>query len=344
VPVLPAHRFDEAALLHYLGSRVPGFDGRCDIRQYQGGQSNPTFHLATPGHDYVLRKQPPGPLLPSAHAVDREFTVMSALAGSAVPVPEVHHLCTDTTVIGQMFYVMDCVAGRVFADPALPDLDPPQRAAMYDAMNATLAALHRVDIAAAGLSQFGRGEQFMARQIQRWSKQYRAGDLAHCDAMENLMSWLPDQDFGADETVLHHGDFRIGNLLFHPTEPRVVAVLDWELATLGHPVADLAYNCLTYYGVRPGMPKLIPLETTGTGIPSEHDYLRSYEQRVGRSNVPHWQQFIVFQLFRMSAILAGVRARALAGNAADANALAMSGLYVPLAERAWELTHSGAAA
>lgn len=343
VPVLPVHHFDEKALLHYLRRHLPGFSGPFEIRQFQGGQSNPTFHLATPDHDYVLRKQPPGPLLPSAHAVDREFTVMSALRGSGVPVPQVYHLCTDTKVIGQMFYVMDWVPGRVFADPSLLGLDPPQRSAMYDDTNAVLATLHRVDFAAAGLSCFGRGEQFMARQIRRWSRQYRAGGLQKCDAMDNLMGWLPEQDFGPDETVLHHGDFRLGNLVFHPTEPRVVAVLDWELATLGHPIADVAYNCLPYYGVRPGEPTLVPFNIAGSGIPAERDYLRSYMQRVGRTEVPHWNQFIVFQLFRMAAILAGVRARVLTGNAADARAMEMSGLYVPLAERAWELARSAGA-
>jgi aminoglycoside phosphotransferase (APT) family kinase protein len=335
-----AHHFDEKALLRYLRRHLPGFREPCEIRQFQGGQSNPTFHLATADHDYVLRKQPPGPLLPSAHAVDREFTVMSALRGSAVPVPEVYHLCTDTKVIGQMFYVMDWVPGRVFADPSLPGLDPPERSAMYDDMNAVLAALHKVDFTAAGLSRFGRGENFMARQIQRWARQYRASGLEKCDAMDKLMSWLPKQDFGPDETVLHHGDFRLGNLVFHPAEPRVVAVLDWELATLGHPIADVAYNCLTYYGARPGKPTLVPFDIAGSGIPAEGDYLRSYMQRVGRADVPHWSHFIVFQLFRMAAILAGVRARALVGNAADARALEMSGLYMPLAERAWELARS----
>jgi aminoglycoside phosphotransferase (APT) family kinase protein len=337
VPVLPAHRFDEAVLVRYLERCLPGFRGPCRILQFQGGQSNPTFQLATPDHDYVLRKQPPGALLPSAHAVDREFTVMSALAGSDVPVPKVHHLCTDPAVIGRMFYVMDYVDGRVFADPALPGIPAAERSAMYDAMNATLAALHTVDYAAVGLAGFGRGEQFMARQIGRWSKQYRASGLPRCAPMESLMDWLPGQDFGADETVLHHGDFRLGNLIFHPTQPAVVAVLDWELATLGHPVADLAYNCLTYHGVRPGHAVLAPLQTTRSGIPTEQDYVATYARRVGRGGIPHWRNFIVFQLFRMAAILAGVRARALAGNAADARAMEMSGLYVPLAELAWEL-------
>lgn len=337
VPVLPAHRFDEAALAVYLRGRLPGFAGPCEIRQYQGGQSNPTFLLTTPGRRYVLRKQPPGQLLPSAHAVDREFTVMNALAKSNVPVPEVHHLCTDKSVIGQMFYVMDHVDGRIFSDPALPGLRPGERSAIYAAMNATLAALHRVDYAAAGLSQFGRGENFMARQIQRWSRQYRACELPHCPAMENLMNWLPQQDFGPDETVIHHGDFRLGNLVFHPREPRVIAVLDWELATLGHPIADLAYNCLPYHDARPGATELLPLATGESGIPAEADYLRDYARQVGRPRISHWREFIVFQLFRMAAILAGVRARALAGNAADVHALDMSGLYRPLAERAWEL-------
>jgi aminoglycoside phosphotransferase (APT) family kinase protein len=337
VPVLHAHRFDEQALTRHLEASIPGFRGPCRILQFQGGQSNPTFHLATSTREFVLRKQPPGPLLPSAHAVDREFRVLGALAGSDVPVPGVHHLCTDTAVIGQMFYVMDYVEGRVFADPALPGVPAAERGAIYDAMNATLAALHSVDFRAAGLADFGRGDHFMARQIGRWSKQYRASGLERCEAMESLMAWLPARDFGADETVLHHGDFRLGNLVFHRTEPKVVGVLDWELATLGHPIADLAYNCLAYYGVRPGHAGLAPLDTVVSGIPAESDYVAAYARRVGRAGIAHWQDFIVFQLFRMAAILAGVRARAKAGNAADARAMEMSGLYVPLADLAWDL-------
>jgi aminoglycoside phosphotransferase (APT) family kinase protein len=341
VPILAAHRFNESVLLDYLRFHLAEFTGPCLIRQYQGGQSNPTFHLQTPTRSYVLRKQPPGTLLPSAHAVDREFTVMRALRGSQVPVPEVLHLCTDPAVIGQMFFVMECVEGRLCANPALPGMPAAERGALYDSMNATLAALHRVDIHAVGLDQFGRGENFMSRQIQRWSKQYRASQLEPCEAMQSLMEWLPQQDFGPDETALHHGDFRLGNLILHPTEPRVVAVLDWELATLGHPIADLAYNCLAYHGMQPGTGgTLKALETGATGIPDEAEYLEMYCKRTGRSQVQHWRKFVIFQLFRGASILAGVQSRARAGNAADGRAMEASRLYTALAERAWSLARA----
>jgi len=338
VAVLPNHRFDEVRLVRYLNERLPGFGAECEIRQFQGGQSNPTFHLATPGGAYVLRKKPPGVLLPSAHAVDREFTVMRALAGTAVPVPKVLLLCTDESVIGQMFYLMECIEGRVFTDTGLPQLSAAERAAIYASMNDTLANLHRVDIGQVGLTGFGRTEGFLTRQIARWSRQYAAARLPRCTAMDQLMAWLAAQDPGPDEVAIHHGDFRLGNLMIHPSEPRVIAVLDWELATLGHPLADLAYSCLVYHGsvFASGATPL----AASAGIPSEADFVSAYCRRAGRGPVAAWPYFLAFSLFRAAAILAGVYRRALDGNAADANALARGGSYREVAELGWAIARS----
>jgi aminoglycoside phosphotransferase (APT) family kinase protein len=337
VPVLANHRFDEARLVAYLRERLPDFPEDCTVRQFQGGQSNPTFHLSTSRGSYVLRKQPPGTLLPSAHAVDREFLIMQALAGSAVPVPRMYLLCQDPAVIGQMFYLMEWVDGRVFADAALPGLEPAERAQLYEAMNETLAKLHRVDFAAAGLSGFGRPERFVARQIARWSRQYGSTGLTDSPEMERLMVWLPAQDPGPEEVAINHGDYRIGNLLFDPAAPRVVAVLDWELSTLGHPIADLAYNCLVYYGLTVEGGRFDADALAASGVPSERDYVAAYCRRVGRSSIPEWRFFLVFALFRAASIMAGVYRRARSGNAADAHALEVSGVYRELARRAWAI-------
>ncbi len=276
VPVLANHRFDEAALARYLAANLPGFGGAMTIRQFQGGQSNPTFHIEAGGRAYVLRKKPPGALLPSAHAVDREYRVIKALAGSAVPVPRVHLLCSDDAVIGQMFYVMDWVPGRVFPDRMLPGCSAAERAAMYDHMNVVMAALHQVDWRAVGLEGFGRPDGYVARQIARWSRQYEASRTDAVPSMDRLIAWLPAHLPAADESSIAHGDYRVGNLIFHETEPRIVAVLDWELATIGHPLADLAYNCLAYrltgthdHGFPEG-------DLDAFGLPREADYLAAY--------------------------------------------------------------------
>ena len=238
------HRFDVAALEGYLRDHVEGFAGPLAVQQFRGGQSNPTYYLTAGGREYVLRRKPPGKLLPSAHAVDREYRVITALGATGFPVPRTYALCEDASVIGTIFYVMDCVHGRVITDPTIPGLAPPERGAIYGSLNETLARLHTVDWRSLGLADFGRPGSYFTRQIHRWTQQYRASETETIEAMDRLIEWLPAHVPADDETTLVHGDFRLGNVILHPTEPRVVAVLDWELSTLGHPLADLAYNCL----------------------------------------------------------------------------------------------------
>jgi aminoglycoside phosphotransferase (APT) family kinase protein len=341
VPVLPNHRFDAAALDAYLREHLPDYEGDAVIRQFQGGQSNPTFHLQTRSRAFVLRKKPPGVLLASAHAVDREYAVLSALVGSKVPVPTPRLLCADDSVIGQMFYVMDHVPGRVLTDGLLPGCSPQERAAIYDSMNEVFAELHRVDWRGAGLGQFGKPDFYVARQVARWSKQYIASNVPDCPAMNRVMAWLPEHDPAVDEASIVHGDYRLGNLIVHPTEPRVVAVLDWELATIGHPLADLAYNCMNYH-----LPSLTGRGFAGVdlaplGIPGEKEYLAAYCRRTGRDAVPNWDYYMVFALFRIAAILAGVYRRGLDGNASDAQAIERGAGYRFMAEIAWSIVEAG---
>lgn len=334
VPVLANHRFDEARLVAWLQAHLPGFAGPCAVRQFQGGQSNPTFHLRTAARSYVLRKQPPGVLLPSAHAVDREFRVLRALRGSAVPVPDVLLLCTDGSVIGTMFYVMEYLAGRVFADAALPGVAPADRAAIYDDMGRVLAALHATDWQAAGLAGFGRPAGYIGRQIGRWSQQYAAARLDAGPEMDRLTAWLTAHAPVADETAIAHGDFRLGNLMLHATEPRVIGVLDWELATLGHPLADLAYSCLAWR-LPPALRGIAGTEVAG--IPAEDAYVRAYCRRTGRDGVPDLPFFVAFSLFRWAAIAAGVYRRALDGNAADAGGREAGAKFRALAAIGWQV-------
>ena len=236
-----AHRFDVAALERYLRAHVEGFSGTAEVRQFRGGQSNPTYHVSAGGREYVLRRKPPGKLLPSAHAVDREYRVITALGKSGFPVPRTFALCEDDSVIGTAFYVMDCEHGRIFTDPAIPGITARERGAIYESLIAVLARLHTADWQALGLADFGRPGNYFARQIHRWTQQYRASETEKIESMERLIPWLPEHIPAGDEATLVHGDFRLGNVIIHPTEPRVVAVLDWELSTLGHPLADLAY-------------------------------------------------------------------------------------------------------
>lgn len=346
VPVLPAHRFDEAALARYLRDQLPGFDGQIQVRQFQGGQSNPTFHLHTAAGEYVLRKKPPGKLLPRAHEVDREHRVMAALAATEVPVPRMRLMCHDESVIGTPFFVMDYVAGRIFADPGLRACTPAERAAIYQDLARVLAALHRVDWRAVGLDGFGRPEGYLPRQVALWTRQWQAARVEDMPAMDMLAQWLPQHLPPDDEPAcIAHGDYRMGNVLIHPTEPRIVAVLDWELATIGHPLADLGYTCLTYYlpADFSGTRGVAGEDLTGTGIPDLHAFVASYCRHVGRE-LPEsldvfLNVFIVFSMFRLASIVAGVYRRGLDGNAADARAgtSEFRDRYRGLAQMAWEL-------
>lgn len=321
IPVREAHAFDVRELKTYLADKLPGVDGPLEVLQFKGGQSNPTFWLATADRAYVLRKKPPGDLLPSAHQIEREYRVISALAETDVPVPTARLLCEEAGVIGTPFYVMDHVEGRVFRDPALPKLAPTERAAVYDAMNATMAALHSVDYAAVGLADYGKVGGYLDRQVKRWSGQYEASKTDEVAEMETLLAWLADNIPAADEIAIAHGDFRLENMIFHPTEPKVLAVLDWELSTLGHPLSDLAYCCMLYHIAIPGVGGLVGLDLEAAGIPDEAAFLESYRQRTGRDEIEDWVFFQAFSFFRLAAIAQGVYKRGLQGNASSADAL-----------------------
>ncbi|MES0873960.1 phosphotransferase [Sinimarinibacterium thermocellulolyticum] len=339
IPVQARHRFEEAALARYLREHVEGFSGELVVEQFKGGQSNPTYKLTAGGKSYVLRRKPPGKLLASAHAVDREYRVIRALANTEVPVARTYCLCEDESVIGTAFYVMEHVEGRILWDPALPGdaYTPAVRRAMFEEMNRVIAALHRVDYAAIGLADYGKPGNYFARQIGRWTKQYRASETERIDAMDRLIAWLPEHIPPGDETTIVHGDYRLDNVIFHPSEPRILAVLDWELSTLGHPLADFAYHCMTWHipaGVFRG---LGGVELAELGIPAESEYVRMYCQRTGRDGIDpnHWDFYMAYNLFRLAAILQGIAGRVKDGTAASAQAAQMGAAARPLAELAW---------
>lgn len=332
---MSTQQLDTSALCSYLENHIPGFAGPVIAEKFAGGQSNPTYKLTAGGKSYVLRRKPPGELLKSAHAVDREYRVISALQDTDVPVPRTYVLCEDEAVIGSMFYVMEYMEGRILWDPALPEAaDNNERAAIYDAMNKTMAALHRVDVDAVGLADYGRPGNYFERQVGRWSKQYRASETQHIAAMEKLMTWLPANmptDDGAVSLV--HGDYRLDNMMFHPTEPRVIALLDWELSTLGHPLADLANQCMAWMLPRDGgLQGLAGVDRKSLGIPSDEEYIARYCERTGRDGIENWNFYLVFSLFRLAAICQGIVKRAEIGTASSAEADSRGEAVIPLAE------------
>ena len=337
VEVREAHAFNVARLDAWLAGRLAGFGGGLRVRQFEGGQSNPTFLVESAARRIVLRKKPPGKLLPTAHQVEREHRILAALAGSGVPVPEVFALCEDESVIGTPFYVMAYVEGRVFTDPGLPGLDPPARRAIYSATVAGLAAIHAVDAAAAGLADLGPPAGYLERQIRRWIRQYEASRTEAVEAMDALARWLPAHLPPSPRTTLVHGDYRVGNLVFARDATRLEGVLDWELATLGDPFSDLAYLCMGYHHDAPGRPGLVTCAGGASGIPGESELLEDYCRRTGIGGVPHWRFYLAFSFFRFAAILQGVYRRGLDGNASSREALSQRDLVRGYAETGWRL-------
>jgi len=337
---LAQHRFDAEALDRYLTAHVAQYRGPAKIRQFQGGQSNPTFLIDVQDARYVLRKKPPGKLLASAHMIEREYKVQKALAGSAVPVAPMLVLCEDAAIIGTPFYLMGHVPGRIVPTADLPGMERPERAAVYGSLVATLAHLHLVDWRVAGLSDFGRPDNYAARQIDRWTKQYAATRTDDIPQMEKLATWLASRVPASTDATIVHGDYRVGNTILAPQEPRIAAVLDWELATIGDPLADLAYLCMAY-DLPPGGPGvaggLVGADFVALGVPREDEVLAAYARATSRSEVPHWSFYKALALFRIAAIVQGVYARGLAGNAADSSAIQQGERVRLMAEIGWAI-------
>jgi len=332
-PVEERHRFDVPALEKYLGLKIT------NIEQFKGGQSNPTYRLTdSNGQKYVLRRKPPGKLLPSAHAVDREYRVIKALHPTGFPVAKPHVLCEDESVIGTAFYVMDFVEGRVLWDQSLPGMTKTQRAEIWDELNKVIAKLHSIDYRAVGLEDFGRPGNYIERQIARWTKQYQASETGRIEAMDNLIAWLPKNIPPSAATTVVHGDYRLDNAIFHPSGPRILALLDWELSTLGDPLADFAYHCMSWH-IPPGAFRGIAgLDLQSLGIPGEAEYVKKYCERTKQKqiNPSHWDFYLAYNLFRIAAILQGIMKRVVDGTAASAHARDAGMRAKPMAELGWQ--------
>lgn len=337
--------FDTGALENYLRVHMPDFSGPMIAKQFKGGQSNPTYFLETPEHNYVLRRKPPGQLLASAHAIDREYRVITALHAQGFPVAKPHVLCEDSSIIGTAFYIMDHVPGRIFWDPAIPQVTAAsERTAIFDAMNAAMAQLHGYDPAAIGLADFGKAEGYVSRQIARWAKQYQASETEKIPDMDALMRWLPERAPPTQKAALVHGDYRLDNLILDAGAPRVRAVLDWELSTLGDAIADFTYHAMSWVMPRSdtdvGIPTLADVDLASKGIPSLDAYCDAYARRMGLIEIPYRDFYFAYNLFRLAAILQGITGRVRDGTAASANAAAMAGQVRPLAAAAMKFARS----
>ena len=344
--VAESHRFEVKSLESYMAAQVPGFRGPVEVAQFKGGQSNPTYLLTSPSGRYVLRRKPPGKLLASAHAVDREYRVISALHALGFPVARTHALCADDSVIGTAFYVMDFVDGRVFWEPHAPGLSGEERRALFASMNETIARLHLIDYAAAGLGDFGKPLGYVARQIKRWSEQYRASETEHIEAMERLMAWLPGACPAQQRSSIVHGDFRLDNCIVHPSEPRIIAVLDWELATLGDAIADFTYHLMQWFmpasSTGSGVGTLLAHENDA-GIPALDDYIRAYCNATQIASIPDLNVYLAYNFFRIAAILQGIGGRVRDGTAVTQKAAEMMREVRPIASVAWQFARKAGA-
>jgi aminoglycoside phosphotransferase (APT) family kinase protein len=338
-PVREGHRFDEAALAAWMRANVAGFHGPLTMEQFVGGQSNPTYKLVTPDRAYVMRRKPPGQLLKGAHAVDREAQVLTGLGKAGFPVAKVYGLCTDERIIGTWFYIMEMVEGRIFWDATLPAVARDDKPAYFDAMNDTIARLHTIDYLSVGLGDYGKPGNYFQRQIARWTKQYLEDSEAGRDPnMDRLIAWLPANIPPGDETSIVHGDFRVDNLIFHPVEPRVVAVLDWELSTLGHPLADFTYLAMMYHMPPHIVAGLAGADLRTLNIPTEAEYVAAYCRRTRRDAIPHYAFYVAFNVFRLAAIFHGIKGRVMRGTASSAQAAERAEAFPELARIAWRLS------